>query len=63
MLNSIEGENIYRIFPDKLFCNTEVKNRCLTHDNEYIFYTDDDHPSSRAGEMINDLIMEKIKNN
>ena len=63
LLNSIEGENIYRIFPDKLFCNTEVKNRCLTHDDKHIFYTDDSHPSSRAGEMINDLIMQKIKSN
>ena len=63
LLNSIEGENIYRIFPDKLFCNTELKNRCLTHDDKHIFYADDDHPSSRAGEMINDLIMQKIKSN
>jgi peptidoglycan/LPS O-acetylase OafA/YrhL len=60
LLNSIKGENVHRIFPDKLFCNTKFKNRCLTHDDKYIFYTDDSHPSSRAGEMINDLIMQKI---
>ncbi len=60
LLNSIEGKNIIRIFPDKLFCNTVIKDRCLTHDNEYIFYADDDHPSSRAGEMINEQIMQEM---
>ena len=62
LLNSIKGKNIYRVFPDELFCNTLIKERCLTHDNDNIFYTDDDHPSSKAAEMINELIMKEIKN-
>ena len=37
-----------------------MKDRCLTHDNENMFYIDDDHPSIRAGEMINNLIMREI---
>ena len=60
LLNSIKGKNIHRIYPDKLFCNTIIKDRCLTHDNEYMFYTDDDHPSIKASEMINNLIMGEI---
>ena len=62
LLNSIKGKNIHRVFPDELFCNTLIKERCLTHDNDNIFYTDDDHPSSKAAEMINELIMKEIKN-
>ena len=61
MLDTIQGENIYKVYPHKLFCNTIIKDRCLAHDNENIFYSDDDHPSTKGAEMINDLIIEKIE--
>jgi hypothetical protein len=61
LLDSIEGENIYRVYPHRLFCNTRIKDRCLTHDNKNIFYADDDHPSLKGAEMINDLIMKEIE--
>ena len=66
LLDSIKGDNIYRVYPDKLFCDTSIKNRCVTHDDKNIFYADDNHPSIKGSEMINDLIMkeiEKIKTN
>ena len=61
LLDSINGDNIYRVYPHKLFCDTNVKERCVTHDNKNIFYADDDHPSFKGAEMINSLIMKKIK--
>ena len=61
ILDSIKGENIYRVYPHKLFCDSLIKNRCVSHNNERIFYSDDDHPSSRGAEMINNLIMKEIK--
>jgi len=61
LLDSIKGNNIYRVYPHKLFCNTIVKNRCMTHYNNNIFYRDDDHPSLKGAEMINDLIMKEIE--
>ena len=60
-LDSIQGNNIFRVFPHKLFCNTTIKNRCVTHNNKDIFYIDDDHPSYKGAEMINDLIMREIE--
>ena len=60
-LDSIEGDNIYRVYPHKLFCNTMVPDRCITHDNKNIFYIDDDHPSYKGAEMINNLIINEIK--
>ena len=60
LLDSIEGNNIYRVYPHTLFCNTIIKNRCLTHDDKNIFYSDDDHSSLKGAEMINDLIMKEI---
>ncbi len=61
LLNSIQGDNIYRVYPHTLFCNTIIKNRCVTHDDKNIFYSDDDHPSIKGAEMINDLIMKEIE--
>ena len=61
LLDSIQGDNIYRVYPDKLFCNTFIKNRCVTHDLKNIFYYDDDHPSLKGAQMINDLIIKEIK--
>ena len=61
LLNSIEGDNIYRVYPSKLFCNTFIKDRCATHDDKNSFYLDDDHPSIKGAEMINDLIINEIE--
>ena len=61
LLNSIKGDNIYRVYPHTLFCNTKIKNRCVTHDDKNIFYADTDHPSLKGAEMINELIMKEIE--
>ena len=61
LLDAVQDENIYKVYPHKLFCNTIIKGRCLAHNNKDIFYADDDHPSSKGAEMINDLIMKEIQ--
>ena len=61
LLDSIKNDNVYRVYPHRLFCNTNIKNRCVTHTDKDIFYSDDDHPSYKGAEMINELIMKEIK--
>ena len=61
LLDSIKSNNLFRVYPNKLFCNTKIKNRCITHDKSNFYYDDNDHPSIKGAEMINDLIMEQIK--
>lgn len=61
LLDSFKSKNIFRIYPHNLFCNTLQKNRCLTHDNKYIFYADDDHPSLDGAKLINSLIFSILK--
>ncbi len=61
LLNSIKGDNIYRVYTHKLFCHTTIKDRCVTHDDKNLFYFDDDHPSIKGAEMINDLIIREIE--
>jgi peptidoglycan/LPS O-acetylase OafA/YrhL len=60
LLDSIKGKNIYRVYPHKLFCNTIIKDRCITHNKNDIFYFDSHHVSSKGSELINDLILKKI---
>ena len=60
-LESIQNENIYRVYTHKLFCDTIIKDRCITHDDKNIFYADDDHPSLKGAKIINDLIMKEIE--
>ena len=61
LLDSIQGENIYRVFPHLLFCNTIIKDRCISHDKENVFYFDDIHPSVKGAEIINDLLLKEIE--
>ena len=61
LLDSIQGDNIHRVYPHKLFCDTIIKERCVTHDVENIYYTDAHHPSVYGSELINRLIIKKIK--
>ena len=61
LLHSIQGDNIYRVYPHTLFCDTTIKNRCVIHNDENVFYTDNNHPSIKGSEMINDLIMKEIE--
>ena len=61
ILDSIEDENILRVYPHKLFCGTIIRYKCLVHDNNDIFYSDSTHPSLKGAEMINDLIITEIE--
>ena len=61
LLDSIKSNNIYRVYPHTLFCDIIIKNRCVANDEKNIFYFDDDHPSLKGAEMINDLIMKEIE--
>ncbi len=60
IFDSIEHENLFKVYPHKLFCDNQIKGRCVTHDNEHLFYADESHPSYKGAEMINSLILREI---
>ena len=61
LLDTINSENVYRVYPHELFCNSVVNERCITHNKNDILYSDDDHPSKVGAAMINELLINKIK--
>ena len=52
--------NIYRVYPDKLFCNNRLANRCVANDQDNLFYYDDDHLSLKGSELLVNEIMKII---
>jgi len=61
MLDKIkENKNIIKIYPELIFCNSYVQNRCITHDDKEIYYTDDTHLSLFGSRKIAKMIFDKI---
>ncbi len=61
LLDAIEHQNLYRVYPHKLFCDNQIAGRCITHDANNLFYVDDDHLSPQGAGLVNNLIMRKIE--
>jgi peptidoglycan/LPS O-acetylase OafA/YrhL len=57
LYDNLDYENILRIYPERVLCNTLIKDRCITHDESNVFYIDDDHLSYDGAK----LIVNKIK--
>jgi peptidoglycan/LPS O-acetylase OafA/YrhL len=62
ILDSVQNENIYRVYPHSHFCDKELKNRCVSNNKENIFYYDDDHLSLSGSKFVVDDILKIIKN-
>tara|TARA_B110000037_G_scaffold150347_1_gene169568 strand:- start:2426 stop:4471 length:2046 start_codon:yes stop_codon:yes gene_type:complete len=60
LLDSIQGKNIYRVYPHTIFCDNLKKDRCITHNNKDIFYSDKTHLSIKGAEIVNNLIIKEI---
>jgi hypothetical protein len=52
--------NLLRIFPEKLFCNTIVPGRCVTHFGYKTYYSDESHLSYYGVDLLTDVIVKGI---
>lgn len=55
------NENLLRIRPDNILCNSEVAGRCITHSNGLIFYRDDDHLSDAGAKLLLEQVVSKLE--
>ena len=60
IFQNISHKNLYSIYPHDIFCNSLIKNKCIGHDNDDIFYIDGAHLSSSGSMLINKEIMKII---
>ena len=62
LLDSLGSPSVQRIYPETLFCNGNSSGKCVTHDDEHLFYRDEHHPSRQGAVMIVDLILRELEN-
>ena len=60
LFDSIVNEKIHRVYPDRILCDTEVKSRCLAHNDKNIFYNDSNHLSKYGARLVTEAIINKI---
>ena len=58
VLDSIQGDNIIRVYPEDIFCKQGV---CSLFDEEGIFYEDSIHPSPYGSQRIMDKVEEAVQ--
>lgn len=56
-LDKVTSDHLLRIYPEYIFCNTYVKDRCVAEDGKVPFYSDDDHVDSIGAALISQEIM------
>jgi hypothetical protein len=60
-LDSIVGdENLIRVRPDKILCDTYVKDRCVAHLNGQSLYFDNNHLSNLGATLILKEVIERL---
>ena len=61
-LNSVgQHPNLFRVYPERIFCNNAVKDRCIVLKEDHLFYKDDDHLSNAGAKLVVKEIMKNIK--
>jgi hypothetical protein len=52
--------NLVRVYPEHLFCNTSLRGRCVAHDDDDVFFIDDDHLSVAGGQLVVQQMLRKV---
>ena len=52
--------NLLIIRPDKLFCNTFIKNNCVAQYNYLPFYVDEDHLSTHGSDIVVEEVLKTL---
>ena len=61
ILDSVQNPNVYRVYPHRVFCDKQIKDRCVANDQDDLFYFDDNHLSLKGSEFVVEEIMKQIK--
>tara|TARA_B100001057_G_C22494929_1_gene811696 strand:- start:35 stop:775 length:741 start_codon:yes stop_codon:yes gene_type:complete len=60
LYGNVDNQNVVRIYPEKILCNSLIKDRCITHDKSKVFYVDDDHLSYDGAKLIVNKIIRAL---
>lgn len=62
-LDSLDLQNIKRIYPTDIFCKKIIEGACVGAINGNIYYSDDDHLSLKGSRLISNEIMKYLSEN
>lgn len=58
---SLKAPNLVHVHPDQLFCDTFLPGRCMAQHQKIPFYSDDDHLSTYAANLLVDWMAKNIE--
>ena len=61
LFDSINHKNLHKVYPEKIFCNSFIKERCAVYYDNISYFSDVIHPSPHGAKLMNKLIVDKIK--
>ncbi len=54
--------NLFRVYPEKIFCNNDLENRCIVQGDGRLLYRDDDHLSDAGAMLVTQAILGHLQN-
>lgn len=51
-LDAIQNPNVFRIYPEKILCDTLIKDRCVVHHGKDVYYWDYDHLTTKGADLV-----------
>ena len=61
ILDSALHPNIYRVYPESIFCDTFIEKQCAGKYKDLLFYQDDDHLSIEGQKLVSNEIIKILK--
>ena len=61
VLDSISSKDLYRVYPENIFCNTFIRNQCVGKFKDKLFYQDDDHLAPDGEELLSQEILKVLE--
>ena len=58
--DNLEHKNLYKIYPHKIFCDTNIEKVCFAHEGKNIFYSDRQHLSFIGAEKLAEKVFDLI---
>ena len=55
-----EHPNLFRVYPENIFCNNDLQGRCIVQKDNDILYSDDDHLSNEGAMLVINQIMSHL---
>jgi len=60
-LDKLSHENLYKVYPDQIFCDKKFEKKCFANEGKKILYTDRTHLSTEGAKKLNNIILKKIE--